>query len=91
MIYLVLLLVFVIAFLLVLKFGVLTDKDNDFIPDELEVLAEDITEDIMERAENVKEELKDVKNSAKNLAKQAGDVVEAASGKKRRGRKPKKK
>lgn len=91
MIYLVLLLVFVIAFLLVLKFEVLTDKDNDFIPDELEVFAEDIAEDIMERTENVKEELKDVKKAAKNLKDQAVDVAQAASGAKRKGRKPKKK
>ena len=91
MIYLVLLLVFVIAFLLILKFEILTDKDNDFIPDELEVFAEDIAEDIMERAENVKEELKDVKKAAKNLKDQAVDVAQAASGAKRKGRKPKKK
>lgn len=42
------------------------------------------------RAANVKQELKDVQAAAKEVANQAGDVVAAAKGKKRAGRKPKK-
>jgi len=41
---------------------------------------------VIERAKRVKEELKDVGASLKEVGNQAGDVVEAAKGKKRRGR-----
>ena len=39
----------------------------------------------------MKKELKDVKNAAKELVSQSKDVVGAAKGKKRKGRKPRKK
>lgn len=41
---------------------------------------------VIERAKRVKEELKDVSASLKEVVNQAGDVVDAAKGKKRRGR-----
>ena len=41
---------------------------------------------VIERAKRVKEELKDVGASLKEVGNQAGDVVDAAKGKKRRGR-----
>ena len=46
-------------------------------------------EEVEARVERIKEELKDVKVAAKEVTKQVGDVVDAAAGKKRRGRKPK--
>ena len=36
----------------------------------------------------MKKELVDVKNAAKNVVNQSKDVIDAAKGKKRRGRKP---
>ena len=39
----------------------------------------------------MKKELADVKNAAKNVVAQSKDVVDAAKGKKRRGKKPYKK
>lgn len=78
----------IFAVLLVLyKFKVLTDDDNDMIPDEIEVIAEEIHDEVLSRVENIKAEAKDVKKAAKNLAKQTGDVFEAAAGSKRKGRK----
>jgi len=41
---------------------------------------------VIERAKRVKEELKDVGASVKEVGNQVGDVVDAAKGKKRRGR-----
>jgi len=41
---------------------------------------------VIERAKRVKEELKDVGDSLKEVGNQACDVVDAAKGKKRRGR-----
>jgi hypothetical protein len=41
---------------------------------------------VIERAKRVKEELKDVGASLKEVGNQACDVVDAAKGKKRRGR-----
>jgi ElaB/YqjD/DUF883 family membrane-anchored ribosome-binding protein len=76
-----------IILLLSYKLNKLTDVNDNFIPDELEDLAEDVKEDLLGRAKNVKEELKDVKSAAKNLVKQSGDVFEAAGGAKRKGRK----
>ena len=76
-----------IILLLSYKLNKLTDINENFIPDELEDLAEDVKEDLLSRAENVKEELKDVKSAAKNLSKQSGDVFEAVGGAKRKGRK----
>ena len=43
------------------------------------------------RVAEMKKELVDVKNAAKNVVAQSKDVVDAAKGKKRRGKKPYKK
>ena len=43
------------------------------------------------RVENMKLELADVKAVAKNVISQSKDVIDAAKGKKRKGRKPNKK
>lgn len=75
--------------------GKVKDDDGDFIPDVVEDKIEDIKEDIKEiktevkkRVKRVKEEVKDVTAAGKNLAKQTKDIVDAAKGKPRRGRKP---
>jgi len=46
-----------------------------------------IDEEFKSRYDEVVKELADVKRAAKNVAKQTKDVVDAAKGKKRRGRK----
>jgi hypothetical protein len=86
MIYIFGLLVLIIATLLAYKYAYLNDKDNDFIPDELEVFADEIAEELKSRVDNVKAEMCDVKDAAKNLVEQVGDVAEAAAGAKRKGR-----
>ena len=48
-----------------------------------------IDEELKSRYDEVVKELEDVKISAKQVVKQSKDVVKAAKGKKRRGRKPK--
>ena len=68
-----------IGLLLSYKSGKLTDKDGDFIPDELE-----------QRVERVKQELNDVKEAVKEVGNQLGDIPSAVKGKTRTGRKPKK-
>ena len=60
------------------KRGKINDRDGDFIPDEIEDAVED-----------VKEVVKETKRRAKAVKKELKDVVDAAKGKKRRGRKPK--
>ena len=69
------------------KRGKINDRDGDYIPDEIE----DTIEETKRRAKAVKTELKDVKKATKEVVNQAGDVIDAAKGKKRRGRKPKSK
>ena len=49
-----------------------------------------IDEELKSRYDEVVKELADVKASAKEVVKQSKDVVDAAKGKKRKGRKPKK-
>ena len=74
------------------KKGKINDRDGDFIPDEVEDAVEDVKEVVKEtkrRAKAVKKELKDVASATKEVINQAGDVVAAAKGKPRRGRKPK--
>ena len=68
------------------KKGKINDRDGDLIPDEVE----DTVKEVKRRAKRVKKELKDVGAAAKNLASQSKDVIDAAKGKKRKGRKPKK-
>ena len=58
--------------------GKITDKDGDFIPDELE-----------ERAERVKEEFDDIINAIEEVGNQIGDIPKAVKGQPRKGRKPK--
>ena len=69
------------------KKGKINDRDGDYIPDEIE----DTIKETKRRAKAVKKELKDVAVATKEVINQAGDVVEATKGKKRRGRKPKSK
>ena len=49
-----------------------------------------IDEELKSRYNEIIKELADVKTSAKEVVKQSKDVVDAAKGKKRRGRKSKK-
>ena len=67
-----------------IKTGKIEDADGDFIADDVE----DVAKEVKRRAKNVKAELADVKKAAKELGDQLEDVVEAAAGKPRRGRKP---
>jgi hypothetical protein len=67
------------------KRGKINDRDGDYIPDEIE----DTIKETKRRAKAIKKELKDVAVATKEVANQAGDVIDAAKGKKRRGRKPK--
>jgi hypothetical protein len=74
------------------KRGKINDRDGDLIPDEVEDAVEDVKEVVKEtkrRVKAVKKEIKDVAVAAKEVINQAGDVVDAAKGKKRKGRKPK--
>jgi hypothetical protein len=75
-----------VVFLLT-KFGVFKDDDNDGIPDKVEEAAGETSR----RAKRIKEELSDVGKSMKEVGSQLGDVSKAASGEKRKGRKPKQK
>ena len=80
-VYIILGIVAIVAFALLYGYytGKLTDKDGDFIPDELE-----------ERVERVKEEVQDVAKAVKEVGNQIGDIPKAVKGKPRTGRKPKK-
>jgi gas vesicle protein len=74
-----------------IKTGKIEDADGDLVADEIEDAIEDVKEvakEVKRRAKNVKAELGDVKKAAKELLDQAEEVVEAASGKTRKGRKP---
>ena len=73
------------------KQGKINDRDGDFIPDEIEDAVEDVkkvAKTVKKRAERVKEELGDVVDAIKEVGKQSKDVVKAAKGKPRAGRKP---
>jgi uncharacterized protein YoxC len=77
-----------------IKKGKIADRDDDLIPDVVEDTIEDVKEKaatVKRRAKAVKKELKDVGVAIKEVAKQSKDVVDAAAGKKRKGRKPKSK
>jgi len=76
------------------KQGKINDRDGDYIPDEVEDAVEDVKEvakEVKKRAKRVKEELGDVADAVKEVGKQTKDVVSAAKGKSRKGRKPRKK
>ena len=73
------------------KQGKINDRDGDFIPDEIEDAVEDVKEvakTVKKRAKRVKEELGDVADAIKEVGKQSKDVVKAAKGAPRKGRKP---
>lgn len=79
-------------------FGLFTDADNDGIPDEVEEkvatakeAVKKTTNEVKRRAKRVKEEAKDVVDAVKDVAGQAGDIVDAAKGGPRKGRKPRSK
>tara|TARA_R110001592_G_scaffold298183_1_gene568789 strand:+ start:2908 stop:3168 length:261 start_codon:yes stop_codon:yes gene_type:complete len=55
---------------------------------DLDERALSLIEEAKSRVSMMKRELKDVKRAAKNTVTQVVDVVDAAKGKKRRGRKP---
>ena len=77
-----------------IKKGKIADRDGDLIPDVVEDTIEDVKEtakEVKRRAKAVKAEVKDVGIAIKEVAKQSKDVVDAAKGKKRKGRKPKSK
>ena len=67
-------------------FGLTKDEDKDGIPDKVE----DTAKEVKRRAKRVKEELKDVGDAVKDVVEQVGDIKDAAKGKPRKGRKPKK-
>ena len=79
------------------KTGKINDRDGDYIPDEVEDAVDEskakvkktVTK-VKRRAKRVKEELEDVKDAIKEVGSQLEDVGQAAKGKKRSGRKPKK-
>jgi hypothetical protein len=71
------------------KTGKVKDENKNAIPDSAEEKMKAIKKEIKARTKRVKEEVADVKVAAKEVTKQAADVVDAATGKKRRGRKPK--
>lgn len=74
-----------------IKKGKIADRDGDLIPDVVEDTILEVKEKAILaklRAKAVKKELKDVADAAKEVINQAGDVVDAAKGKKRKGRKP---
>ena len=71
----------------------ISEDISDLLKDWFEDIKEDVAEvksEVKRRVKRVKEELKDVKTAGKNLAKQSKDVVEAAKGGNRKGRKPSK-
>lgn len=70
-------------------------KDQTEIDEKIEEKVDDIKEDfdnvveeVNRRYNRVKEEIDDVKESASEVVKQVDDVVKAAGGSKRKGRKP---
>jgi F0F1-type ATP synthase membrane subunit b/b' len=85
-IFLVVLLGGAVTFLL-MKTGKIADKDGNNIPDAIE----DTAQEAKRRAQRIFEELGDVGNSIKEVARQTGDIVDAAKGEKRKGRKRKSK
>jgi len=62
------------------------NENHNYIPDGIE----DIVNEVKERITNVKEEAKDVKEAIKEVGEEVEDIIQAAKGKKRKGRKPKK-
>ena len=65
------------------------NNDGKVTTDYVKAALDDVEKEAKRRVQRVKEELADVKYAAAAVAEQAGDVVDAAKGKPRRGR-PKK-
>jgi Asp-tRNA(Asn)/Glu-tRNA(Gln) amidotransferase B subunit len=93
--------IFIIALVLVvgtifffIKSGKIEDKDGNNIPDVIDEKVKKVKEVVEEtkfRAERVSEEIADVVEAVKEAVEQSKDVVDAAKGKKRKGKKPTKK
>lgn len=81
-----LVLVGMIAFVVLLYRGVISDSDKDFIPDAVENAAKEVKR----RNNRVKEEVKDVAEDIVDAIDGVGDIKDAIKGSKRKGR-PKKK
>ena len=60
------------------------------IDEKIEAKVDEVVEEVKERVDRIKEEIADVKDAASEVINQVSDVVDAAKGKKRRGRKKKK-
>ena len=73
-------------YIYLVKSGKVNDRDGDYIPDEVE----DAVEEAKKRVQSVKVEAKQVGKAVKAATKEIKDVVDAAKGKKRRGRPSKK-
>ena len=73
-------------FFYLIKSGKIADRDKDYIPD----VIEDTIEETQKRVKAVKVEAKQVGEAVKHAVKEIKDVADAATGKKRRGRKRKK-
>jgi len=85
----------VAAYYFLVKKGKIADKDGDFIPDAVEDVVDNIKDEVANvktevkrRASNIKTEINDVSKAVKEVGNQMSDVVEAAKGKQRKGRKP---
>jgi methyl-accepting chemotaxis protein len=81
-----------------MKLGKIQDKDKNNIPDvvddkvkKVKEVAKEVTTEIKSRLDEVKLEASDVTKAIKEVAKQSVDVVQAANGSKRRGKKSTKK
>jgi len=69
--------------------GRLTAEDIELAKAIAEARIKDINEEINERVERIEEEVADVIEAAKKTVAQVDDIVEAAQGKPRKGRKKK--
>ena len=90
------------AYFFLLKTNKIKDEDGNMIPDSIDEAAakvkkqatlvkeevKETTAEVKRRAKRVAEETKDVVAAVKEVAKQSKDVVEAAKGTPRKGRKP---
>jgi predicted PurR-regulated permease PerM len=71
-----------------------SDKNSNNVIDGIDEVTEDVREikdEVSFRVKRVKQEVSDIGKAIKEVGNQVGDISDAAEGKKRRGRKPKKK
>lgn len=76
---------------ILMKKGVIEDKDGNNIPDSIDEKIKDVevvVEEVKKRVERVKEEGADVVDALKNVGAQVKDVASATKGAPRKGRKP---